>query len=522
MNRPDTYFLQEAINRGIEAISARLDIEENYRPYFMLNVLPEIFFKHDIWDNGDMCARFTDAFILGRQVTGNNDYQIEELALNNMLYKCNPYQHPFMATRVLIALVDEYLKQPDDTHKKRLDDLIAVIKNNMKYEKDYAYYFKNPDGWSSLKDPVFGDFSVYPTYPLGGLIIGLTRYLEAVYSGEVDEFIEKLVRFIVDYSGIFDKDGHYFGHTHSGGILTAAVGITRWAFYKQNAKLINLMKGAFEWTLKYSSNWGWTPDGLGEPNGSCETCSITDALHFILLMARNTDPSYYEILEHYARNQLLENQFKNTGIIKNNEKAAKAFNGSWASWSLPNCLDNGLNSVEGCCLGSGIRGCFLVWNGAIEKDNDTVYINMAFSRNSPWFEVVSYQPYEGRLDIIIHDAEKVMARIPSWVNKKDVRISINDMPVNVEYENKIYVKLSGLKKGDNIKITYPLKCQTVKETVNGKEYTVEWRGDTVVGINPKGEVYPIFEREYMKKNTAPMINKQPYMEQTGGPVYWWI
>jgi len=534
IQRPDTYILQETIARGIEAIISRLDYEKDCLPHFALYILPEPHLGHDIWDNGDMCARYTDAFVLGRQVTGITDYQREELAINNILYQCDPYQHPFMATRVLIAFVDKYLQEPGEINKKRLDNLISIIKTNMTYEKDYAYYFKPPEGWSSLKEPVFGNFLPYPTYPIGGIILALTRYLESVYSDEIDEFTGKLVKFVVDHSGIFNEDGHYFGHTHSGGVLTAAVGVTRWAFFKKDARLINMMKGAFEWTLKHCGSWGWVPDGLGEPNGSCETCSITDALHFILLMAKHNHPAYYEIAERYARNQLIENQFNNSKNIDNiwkhynipnnsyNEKVKKALYGNWAAWSKPNCLDNALNMVEGCCLGAGIRGCFLVWDKIVEKKDDTVYVNMSFSRNSPWVEIIGYQPYEGRMDIIVHDAEKIMARIPSWADKKDVQISINNTAVDVNYENEIYVKLTGLRKNDHVIIQYPLKCEIIPETVNGAEYLAEWRGDTVVGINPKGSIYPIFEREHMKENNTPILisNTQPYKSQVGGPVFW--
>lgn len=541
LKRPDTYFLQEAVDRGIETIIARLDSGQDYRPQFLLHILPEPYLGHDIWDNGDMSARYADAFILGRQVTGNDKYKDEELSLEKRLYQCDPYEHPFMATRVLIALVDKYLQEPSEANKKRLDDLILLIKSNMKYEEDYAYYFKPPQGWSSLKEPVFGSFMPYPTYPIGGIILALTRYLETVYSKELygindsvtipdeaAEFTGKLVKFVTDRSGVFNEYGHYFGHTHSGGILTAAVGVTKWAVLKKDEKLLNMMKGAFEWTVKYCSSWGWVPDGLGEPNGSCETCSITDALHFALLMAKHINPAYYEIAECYARNQLLENQFTNLNYIDNvmnqsnnpqHEKAAKALYGSWASYSKPNCLDIGFNTVEGCCLGAGIRGCYLVWNSAVEKKADTVYVNMSFSRNSPWIELISYQPYEGRTDVIVHDAEKIMVRVPSWVNKENIKISINDTQICADYED-IFIKLSGLKQNDYIKIHYPLRYAIIQESVNGADYAVEWKGDTVVGIEPKGEIYPIFERNHMKSNTAPMLDGQPYKYQTGGPVFW--
>ena len=526
--RPETYFLQEAIDIGIETIIARLDSEMDCRPQFLLKILPDPYLGHDIWDNGDMCARYVDAFILGRQATGNAKYQEEELSLNSRLHQCDPYEHPFMATRVLITLVDKYLQESSEENKKRLDDLILTVKSNMKYEEDYAYYFRQPEGWSSLKEPIFGTFLPYPTYPIGGAILALTRYLEAVYSEEITEFTGKLVKFVIGHSGIFDKKGHYFGHTHSGGILTAVVGITRWAVLKKDERLLDMMHSAFEWTVKHCSSWGWVPDGLGEPNGSCETCSITDALHLALLMAKHINPAYYEIAERYARNQLLENQFTNLNYIDNvmeqssnpqHEKAKAALYGSWASYSKPNSLDISFSTVEGCCLGAGIRACFLAWNGAIEKKDDAIYVNMAFSRNSPWAELISYQPYEGKADIIVRDAENLMVRIPSWVNREEVRVSVNDTPVCADYEN-IFVKFSGLKKDDYIKIEYPLRLNIRSESVNGAEYSVEWKGDTVVGINPKGTLYPLFERSHMRADTAPMLERQPYQYQIGGPVFW--
>jgi hypothetical protein len=194
-------------------------------------------------------------------------------------------------------------------------------------------------------------------------------------------------------------------------------------------------------------------------------------------------------------------------------------------------LDIGFSTVEGCCLGAGIRACFLALDNAIPKKDekdDTVYVNMAFSRNSTWLEVISYHPYEGRIDIFVHDDENianinniknVMVRIPSWVNKEEIQVSINDKLISADFEN-IFIKLSKIKKGDYIKIEYPLALNSKSETVNGTEYSVEWKGDTVIGINPKGEMYPIFERDCMKDNTAPMLDRQPYKHQTGGSAFW--
>ena len=523
--RPKTYFLQEAVNRGLAAIAHRLDRADNFRPFFMIQVSPTPYFEHKIWDLGDMCARFTDAYILGRQMTGCDEYREEEQALRKLLRQCDPYANPFMAGRMLIAFVDVYLQEPISEHKKQIDDLVKVIRSKMTFEEDYAYYFRHANGWKTAKDAVFGDFNGYPTFPLGGIILALARYTETVEALESEDLLNRLCRFVLNISGTFELDGRFLGHTHSGGILTAAAGIMRWAIRRNDKKIIDQMKNAFDWTIKHSSTWGWVPDGLGPDHASSESCSITDALHLALLIARHLDPSYYGIVERFSRNQLLENQFRHpermlpkTSFPAKN-KIADALYGSWASWSLPNSLDNSI-SVEGCCLGAGIRGCFLVWDHIVTKKEDQVMVNMALSRNSPWLEVIGYQPYKGRVDLFIHDAPLLYVRIPEWVGADEVRVSSGEESLPFNFMPNRYIRLQGLKQGDHVRIEFPLRQEETVEKVSGQLYNVRWRGDTVVSVLPAGQVYPLFERAWMEKENAPANIGHPYQEQLGGPVHW--
>ncbi len=526
VQRPKTYFLQEAVDRGLESIANRLDQADQFRPYFLMHLSPAPFLEHHIWDLGDMCGRFTDAFILGRQMTGFSAYTTEEQALRRWLPQCDPYLNPFMAGRMLLAFVDEYLQEPTTAHRKQVDDLVAVISSKMTHEADYAYYFRHPDGWKTVNDAVFGDFNGYPTFPLGGIMLGLARYTEAAEAPESEGLLGKLCRFVLNVSGTFEQDGRYLGHTHSGGILTAAVGIMRWAIRRNDTKVIEQMKNSFDWTMKHSSTWGWVPDGLGPDHASCESCSITDALHLGLLIARHLDPSYYGVIERYARNQLLENQFLHpermlpSSPFPGKEKITNALYGSWASWSFPHSLDNCTASVEGCCLGAGIRGCFLVWDHVVSKEGDIVTVNMALSRNSPWVEVIGYQPYKGRMDLVIHDAPDLHVRIPEWVDVEELRVTTGEKSYPYHFISDHYIQLQGLKQGENVRLEYPLCRKQTDEKVSGQTYNVQWRGDTVVSIKPEGQIYPLFERSWMEKDETPVEPGQPYQQQLGGPVHW--
>lgn len=535
--RPKTYFLQEAIDRGLAAIAARLDPEQDNLPFFWLNLFPEPYLEHRFWDWGDMGGRYVDAYILGRQVTGNDQHQDAEVSLRRLLPACDPYKHPFMAGRILIAYVDEYLQEPTPEHQKQVDELVKLIRSKTTFEKDYAYFIKAPEGWSSMADsfPPSLKPSQYPTGGIGGPMLALARYLEEVDNPEFLDLLARWCRFFLYHSGIIDKEGRFMGATHSGEIFTAAIGTLRYALLVKNSEMIEHIQHLFDWTIKQSSSWGWVSDWLGKEPSACETCSIMDALHLGLLLARSVAPSYFDVVERYARNQLLENQFLKPDMVipKGNfpqrKRVAKALYGSWASMSLPNSLDNcfieyrGHTGVEGCCLGAGIRACFLVWDNVVRKKGDTVWVNLAFSRNSPWIEVISYQPYVGRLDLLVHDAPKLRVRLPVWVAERDIQVSVRDKLLPVKISPQHYLELDGLKKDDYLKIEYPLRREKITEAVlafHGEEYKVRWRGDSVVNIEPQGEKYPLYEREWMEQDSAPLLPDQPYQAQKGGPVFW--
>lgn len=524
---PEVYFLQEAVRRGFSAIAARLDRQQACRPYFALELQPKALLKHEIWDLGDMCARYVDAWILGRQMTGYDDDREEERALRKLLHEtADPFAHRFMSTRMLLTFVDEYLEEPCAEREARVRALVAQIQTKLTVEEDYAFWTRRPAGWQSMTQPIYGDFEPYPTHPLGGTVLALARFVETVRYPEGERLLDRLSTFILEKSGTFDREGRFRGHTHSGGILTAAVGLLRWALHKGDAATVARMQGAFDWCAAHSSSWGWVPDGLGQPDATCETCSLTDAIHLALLLARHVDPAYYDTAERYARNQLMENQFRDPeravppGDDPMRAQVARALDGSWASWALPNSLDSDLeHGVEGCCLGSGIRGAFLVWEHAIARRGETVQVNLGVSRNSPWVQVTAFEPYAGRLEIVVHDAPKLQVRIPAWAPAGELRVSLDQTPVAPVLDQNRYLTFVGLAPGSTLRIEYPLVSRRAVETLRGQAYESHWEGGTVVAITPAGTRYPLYTHGSRQAETV-LSETRLFSEQTGGPVHW--
>ncbi len=85
-DRPSTYFWQDAALLAMQAISHRVDDDRGGQPYFWLNLKadpPRL--EHQSWDYCDMSGRWVDGLLLGRLMTGAQDYAAVEQTLRTFL-----------------------------------------------------------------------------------------------------------------------------------------------------------------------------------------------------------------------------------------------------------------------------------------------------------------------------------------------------------------------------------------------------------------------------------------------------
>jgi hypothetical protein len=50
-------------------------------------------------------------------------------------------------------------------------------------------------------------------------------------------------------------------------------------------------------------------------------------------------------------------------------------------------------------------------------------------------------------------------------------------------------------------------------------YEAQWEGGTVVGVEPRGQRYPLFDRGSMQQEDA-KLQRSLFADQEGGPVHW--
>ena len=70
--------------------------------------------------------------------------------------------------------------------------------------------------------------------------------------------------------------------------------------------------------------------------------------------------------------------------------------GSFAGWALPN--DWGKASMHMCCTGNAGRTLYWIWDSILIRKDDRVKVNLLLNRASPWLDVDSYLPYQGKVE----------------------------------------------------------------------------------------------------------------------------
>ncbi|MBU4286270.1 MAG: hypothetical protein KKD76_05115, partial [Verrucomicrobia bacterium] len=196
------------------------------------------------------------------------------------------------------------------------------------------------------------------------------------------------------------------------------------------------------------------------------------------------------------------------------ENVIKRSLGVFAGTSLPvslNVCSTYPSSSMGCCNGNGTQGLYYAWEGIVRQEGDSAQVNLLLNRASQCLDIDSFLPYEGK--VIIHNktTAKVSVRIPSWVNRKELRCNVSGKPRPCSWTGN-YIVFDDLKPKDKINIEFPVKETTSDYTVCSRTkmeqtYKCTFRGSTLVDISPRDDLptsYPIYLREHMRKDKAPM------------------
>jgi len=359
-----------------------------------------------------------------------------------------------------------------------------------------------------------GRFGVHMYY--SGAIEGLLRW--HISSGDATslDYAGRLVRFVTrpefwDTFGYFPElekqygDAAYSGHLH--GHVAMLRALLMYAILMDDDDLRQFVRNGYEFTRHFSSAEigyfiEWTSCGPG-----CETCEIADMIALAIRLSDAGIGDYWDDVDRYVRNQFVEQQ----------HVTGPDFTiGSFVIGGRPTHIRE--KEVAGCCTGNGAQGLYYAWEAIVRADDGRARVNLLMNRVSKWVDVLSHLPYEGKVEFIIKQADSMDVRIPDWVERNDVEVTVNDRAVMPNWKHR-RITVRDLNSGDNVVIRFPMvyskKKITLCPVVNPIEFTYEFKGNTVVDVRPKmsipGYQTAIYQRERYRKDRAPMVKRTGFI-----------
>ncbi len=541
--------LCQRVKIGLEYLNNNVDRHRGCLPYFAT------MFKHDPaearhdWpDFGDLTGRYVESFILARKMLNLSEPGEVERAVRKLLisyfnegdglsYRPKP-EKPYYSTilgqdydahvaegfdqaRVLWGLLTWYDDGGDPAVLRRIQELLAGLDRVMVKREDYGYYDRA--SWTpGLVVQQSAEPMPHQFYFSGSQIQPLIECARRHGLEQARRLAIRLTNFIVEHSNYFLPDGKWNcpgktdetwesavldGHTHSR--FATIAGIATVGIVEGRPDLVEFARRGYDWFVTHHcSRYGWSPEFLGrhgDANEGCETCAVMDQLNCALAFGEAGHPEYYEQAEQIARNQLMANQLLDTRLVRNTVEredtdqscfhhVAGMVRGGFAGWAGPNDFIGNCDHhycLMNCCGPAGLRAMHDVWSNIYRRDGENIHVNILMDRDDSCLTIKHAQPARGHLAITARIDCRLRLLKRSWLAIEGLQIAVNGTPRRAAADGS-YLDAGRLAPGERLTFDYDLPEHREPAHVNGRDYTVAWRGDTVVGIDPPGQIMPMY------------------------------
>ena len=142
-----------------------------------------------------------------------------------------------------------------------------------------------------------------------------------------------------------------------------------------------------------------------------------------------------------------------------------------------------------------------VWANIVNYDNGKLRVHLLLNRASPWADVDSFLPYEGRVDVKLKQACELSLRTPEWVKPDQTKCTVNGSERSLSWDGR-YAVVGKVAPNDVATLVFPISERTEKVRIQGIDYTLTCKGNDVVHIDPPGKYCPLYPRDKYRDNRA--------------------
>jgi hypothetical protein len=447
-------------------------------------------------DFGDVAGRWLDALALARHMTGSDAaVETEEILRDYFLTLlddedglCYSEKTTWCAREVelgcqrgaLLALVTWLLDTGDDYIAWLIERLIRGLLSIATIEGStlrFPHRVYRRGRWLASSGPA--DLASE-----GSILTPVVRFHELTGSRDAQRFARLFANHVIADRRTFAEDGSFTGPTRAR--LGTAAGLMRAGMALDDERTFDFGRRIYEWSRTITASTGWMPEFLGRyplSDEGCDTCTLSDALDCALLLAKSGQEACWDDAERLIRNQLAENQLTDVRWLadakrrlrlpvkgrrkKDSRKAtyddvAARVKGGFAGWAGPNDFVGATHkdarnwAMMHCCTPAGARALYLAWQHTIAEHDGTVFVNLHLDRDARAGEL------RGR-----------------------------------------WLALDEAGAADVVAVNYPLPRRQGWEVIGGRTFRLRWKGDTVVALEPPGDIEPLYQRKRFERKSAP-------------------
>lgn len=476
--------------------------------------------------------------------------------------------------RMMLAMIAWYERSKDPIWLERIRKMGQGLSKTAVHKDGYAFFPCMGGSGDQAEQNILKSFD--GPVCQGQPIRALARYYQLSGDKEALHFAGELVNFCMKEQLWSDKEqkqwkwinsaehGHYQGQPHS--YTLALRGILDYAYITNDATLKEFVRNGYEW----QRSWGISEIGcFGDHawGGNTEPCLIADMTALAIRLSDYGVGDYWDDVDQYVRNHLTESQLLRADLLEKVSKGSVESPDAWKNYPLgpmgmqgvadvvvghdgvpwtPPMQQRELRSVApekpdtteviprsiglmagmievttmaytiqgGCCSGNGTQAMYYAWHSTVRFKDAVATVNLLLNRVSPWMDVSSYLPYEGKVVLTNKQARRAAVRIPRWVDRAAVQARINGKSTATSWIGN-YLVVDGLRPKDIIVLDFPIVERTAKYTMAfDRTYAFQFKGNTVVDVSPRDTNptgYPVYQRDHFQKTSAPMIKVSQYV-----------
>jgi hypothetical protein len=605
---PDTLDLAERARAGVNILTEIMVHNTNHQPYqkgdYYRN--PPVF-SHEpggyIFVNGnEMWGKAAEVLLEMRLMSGSDQnadlddpmfhgmvscieadnlfYSYVKKVEGNQLVDLEDFADLVSGGRVMLSLIAKYQL---DSNPEWLTEVKRLAKGYHDFaitKDDYAYYpvgrvggaLSRPrSGWSNDDEPIGNSIYTYKDwyecasnliFTYGGIVQGLCSWYNISGEQESLELAGKLVKFMVKprfwhpetepENIVSAQHAHFEGHVHAN--VRGLWAILEYAILTNDEKLKTFVRDGYEYVRTFGiPRIGLLGEGCTVGDMTCLAIKLTDA----------GIGDYWEDVDQYVRNHLTEIQVLEEEPIRRIVEASPVK--EVKSWEdAEHFIERQIGALCGdathptlatvghmhCCSYNGLIGYYHAWEAIIREKSGVAQVNLLLNRASPWLDIDSYLPYEGKVQIHNKTAQLLSVRIPRWVDQKTVLSQVNKRETPSSWLGR-YLVFDQIAPGDTITIKFPIveSRETYQSGWEGLQipgwteitlpfeqdtmprpfeyvvsaaqkkpaelttFTCYFKGNTLVDIQPRetGLGYPLYQRERFKQDKAPMVELTRYV-----------